>query len=289
METRKLSESDILKLCKSLLDNWASRFKIPSPDVRVAREGDICFFDYKTNTVVLDSYPLIKTVMAHIEALPALEYALAHEFGHAVSLHRHGLSWFQEKLKSGFAEAEREADDVAEQLSVLSGQQAWDILESYLPKKYDKLDRAVHHLGYKPGSLTEEEKRRLVQDSQRRLAGVKPLRDSDLTPSQLSTLMLVRAITKQKVYAADIPPASDRVITAGMYSRSTQKIYISPEQLERGREAVSTVIHELAHHTSGAEDGEPEHASEIAKLADQVVIAVKRGDYDRHLSGAFVW
>lgn len=152
-----------------------------------------------------------------------------------------------------------------------------------------KYDNAVWHLGYNPDELNEEEKIRLVQESQRRLAKVTPLPDSNLTPSQLSSLSLARAVAKHKVNAADIPPASDRVTTAGMYSRSSQEIYISPKQLEKGREAVNTVIHELAHHTSNAEDGEPEHSSEISRIADQVVASTKRGDFDKYLAGAFVW
>lgn len=156
-------------------------------------------------------------------------------------------------------------------------------------KPISRYDKMVKHLGYDPGELNEEQKVMLVKESQKRLAGVKPIRDSDLTPVQLSSLSLARAITGQKISAANIPPASDRVTTAGMYSRSTREIYISPSQLERGKEAVSTVIHELAHHTSGAEDGEPEHAAEISTLANQVVAAAKRGDFDRYLSGAFTW
>jgi len=152
-----------------------------------------------------------------------------------------------------------------------------------------KYDNAIRHLGYNPVSLSEEEKVKLVGESQRRLAEVKPLPDTVLSPSQLSSLSLARAIAGEKVHAANIPPASDRVTTAGMYSRSTREIYISPAQLERGREAVSTTIHELAHHTSGAEDGEPEHKVEISKVANQVVVATKRGDYDQYLSGAFTW
>lgn len=158
--------------------------------------------------------------------------------------------------------------------------------ESTTLSRYNNM---VRHLGYDPSEMGEEQKVKLIQESQQRLGGVKPIRDSDLTSSQLSSLNLARAITVQKVYAANIPPASDRVTTAGMYSRSNHEIYISPSQLERGREAVSTTIHELAHHTSGAEDGEPEHAVEISKLANQVVAATKRGDYDWYLSGAFAW
>jgi hypothetical protein len=151
------------------------------------------------------------------------------------------------------------------------------------------LDEAVKHLGYQPEELSEGEKVKLLQDSQKRLSGVKAIPDTGLSPAQQSTLSLARAIAGRKVYAADIPAASDRVRTAGMYSRSTEEIYISPEQLEKGEEAVSTAIHELAHHISGAEDGDPVHLSEIGKIADQVVAAVNRGEYDKYLAGAFVW
>ena len=151
------------------------------------------------------------------------------------------------------------------------------------------LNNAVRHLGYDPDSLSEEQMISLVQESQRRLAGVKPLPDSILTSQQLSSLSLARAIAGQKVRAADIPSASDRVRTAGMYSRSTQEIYISPEQLERGREAVNTAIHEFAHHTSNADDGELEHNQEIERIARVVVDKTKRGEFDKYLSGDFYW
>lgn len=158
--------------------------------------------------------------------------------------------------------------------------------ETYLSSRYDK---AVRHLGYNPDSLSEEAKVKLVEDSQRRLAGVKIIPDSDLTPTQLASLSLVRSVAKQQVHAADIPPASDRVRTAGMYSRTTQDIYITPEQLSRGREAVNTVIHELAHHRSGAEDDEAAHSSEIARIASEVVETTSRGEFDSYLAGNFSW
>lgn len=151
------------------------------------------------------------------------------------------------------------------------------------------LDEAVKHLGYQPKELSEDEKIKLLQDSQKRLSGVKTIPDTNLSPCQWSSLLLARAIAGSKVYAADIPAASDRVRTAGMYSRSTQEIYISPEQLEKGEEAVSTAIHELAHHRSRAEDGEPEHTGEIARIANDVVERTHRGEFDKYLTGAFAW
>jgi len=157
------------------------------------------------------------------------------------------------------------------------------------PLTSSRYDNMVRHLGYDPSELNEEQKANLVQESQQRLAGVRPIPDGSLYPAQQASLSLARAIAKRRVYAAYLPPASDRVTTAGMYSRSTGEIYISPEQLEKGEKTVATAIHELAHHTSGAEDGEPEHAAEIANLANQVVAATRRGDYDKYLSGEFHW
>jgi hypothetical protein len=144
-------------------------------------------------------------------------------------------------------------------------------------------DNAVKHLGYDPGSLSEEAKMALIADSQKRLAGLKILPESSLTPTQLSSLSLARAIAEIPVYPAALPQASDRVRTAGVYSRSTKDIYIAPDQLDQGKEAVSTAIHELAHHTSGAEDGEPAHQEEMRRIAGVVVERVTSGAYDDYL------
>jgi hypothetical protein len=148
----------------------------------------------------------------------------------------------------------------------------------------NKYDRAVRHLGYDPEALTEEEKIRLVEESQRRLSRVKILPDNSLTPTQLSSLSLARAIAGDNVHAAEIPPASDRVRTAGMYSRTPELIFISQEILNSGRGTVDTTIHELAHHTSGAEDGEEAHNAEIPRLASQVVRDVDDRQYDAILA-----
>ena len=155
-------------------------------------------------------------------------------------------------------------------------------------------DRLVKHLGYEPGGLSEEERKRLVADSQRRLAGVRIVSDDQLTPSQAVTLKLARAITKDlmparmqsPVHAAVIPPASDRVRTAGMYSRRTWEIYIATDQLERGRTAVDTVIHEIAHHTSGAEDLEEAHSEAMTRVAARVVEMTHNGKFDELMKEA---
>ena len=141
-------------------------------------------------------------------------------------------------------------------------------------------DNAVRHLGYNPKILSENEKMRLLQESQRRLAGLSVLTDNSLRPQQLASLNLARAIAGPRVYAANIPPASNKVRTAGMYSRSSGKIFISPDQLEHGSSTLDTIIHELAHHTGGAGDLEEAHKRAMAEVADNVVQYAHAGRFD---------
>jgi len=146
-----------------------------------------------------------------------------------------------------------------------------------------RYDNAVRHLGYDPNILTEDEKIRLIQESQRRLARVEVLPDGKLSPGQAASLNLARAIAGTKVHAAYIPPASDRVKTAGMYSRSSGEIFISAGQLQRGSSTVDTIIHELAHHTSGAEDLEEAHGRAMTEVAGRVVALTSQGTFDEQL------
>ncbi|MDD4985021.1 MAG: hypothetical protein PHQ43_04410, partial [Dehalococcoidales bacterium] len=136
----------------------------------------------------------------------------------------------------------------------------------------------------------------LVKASQERLREARVIPEERLSPRQRAHLKLARAIAEEVasgrkvggVHAAIIPPASDRVRTAGMYSRVTEEIFIASDQLERGRSSVDTVIHELAHHLSGAEDLEENHASEMTRIAAQVVEATSQGKFDE-LTKEAVW
>jgi hypothetical protein len=170
----------------------------------------------------------------------------------------------------------------------------------------DRWDGTVKHLGYVPVSVqwyvrdtlaravsTDAD---LVKASQERLREVEVIPDARLTTRQLAHLKLARAVTDEvcrirkvsAVHAAIIPPASDRVRTAGMYSRTTQEIYIASDQLERGRSTVDTVVHEIAHHTSGAEDLEEAHSAAMTQVAARVVEETARGTFDDLLKEA-VW
>ena len=184
-------------------------------------------------------------------------------------------------------------------------QKAWrnQFGENAVMRTDSRWDSMVRHLGYAPVSVqygvehclrqvitTDED---LIKVSQERLRDVEVLADGKLTGRQLASLELAREIAHRLtgwtyrpvrgVHAAIIPPASDRVRTAGMYSRTMEEIYISADQLEHGRSTVDTVIHELAHHTTGAEDGEEAHNAEMTRLASQVVEATAKGYFDEFL------
>jgi hypothetical protein len=169
-------------------------------------------------------------------------------------------------------------------------------------------DAIVKHLGYKSVSLAHgvtptltdviPYDRKLIDESQERLREVKVVPDEQLSPGQLAHLSLARAIVSRVSYgeslggvrAAIIPPASDRVRTAGMYGRSTREIFIHIEQLFRGSTTVDTVIHEVAHHNSGAEDGEEAHNLEMTRVAGDVVsLAASKAFDDLVKAPGFRW
>jgi hypothetical protein len=185
---------------------------------------------------------------------------------------------------------------------------AWELNfgDNAVIRTTDRWDGMVKHLGYTSHSVawavqdtlskaitTDAE---LVKASAERLREVEVIPDGKLTSRQLSHLRLARAIADEvtpyiygrlpsAIHAAIIPPASDRVRTAGMYSRSTEEIYIGLDQLERGSSTVDTVVHELAHHTSGAEDLEEPHSAHMTRIAAQVVQLTHLGRLDEILKG----
>ena len=120
--------------------------------------------------------------------------------------------------------------------------------------------------------------------------------DEKLDSRQLANLKLARAIAKEifpyspvsGVYAALIPPASDRVRTSGMYGTTTQSVYIAMDQLYRGRTMMDALVHELGHHreyrqTGAAEDLSKAHAEAMTDVAARVVEDVARGAFDELL------
>jgi len=170
----------------------------------------------------------------------------------------------------------------------------------------ERWDNMVKHLGYTPHSVawmardtlsqaitTDKD---IIEASAERLREAEVIPENSLSLRQLAHLRLAREIVRQvtpdmtgvdvrAVHAAIIPPASDRVRTAGMYSRATEEIYIDVSQLERGSPTVDTVIHELAHHTSGAEDLEERHSAHMTRIAGYVVQFTHAGKFDELMKG----
>jgi len=175
--------------------------------------------------------------------------------------------------------------------------------ENAVIRTSDRWDGTVKHLGYVSVSVNWNARDTLAQAittdadlvkaSQERLREVEIIPDERLSTKQRAHLKLARAISDEiaafrkvgGVHAAIIPPASDRVRTAGMYSRTIQEIFIASDQLEQGRSTIDTVIHELAHHSSGAEDLEQEHSTDMTKIAARVVEMTSYGKFDELMKG----
>jgi len=172
--------------------------------------------------------------------------------------------------------------------------EAWkmEFGEDAVIRTSDRWDNMVQHLGYTPHSLHFAVKdvlalaittdKDLIDASAERLREAEVIPDARLTPEQLAHLQLGRAIVREitplitgrtvrAVHASIIPPASDRVRTAGMYNRATTEIFLDLATLERGHTTVDAVVHELAHHTSQAEDLEDKHSRHMTMIAGEVV------------------
>jgi hypothetical protein len=169
-----------------------------------------------------------------------------------------------------------------------------------------RLYEMVRHLGYSPimvslgvrAMLTKVIKtdREIVVSSQKRLGEAQIVPDEQLSSTQLAHLKLARKISSYfesggraaDVYAAIIPAASEYMRTAGMYSRVTQIIYISPDRLNYCRDTIDTIIHEIAHHVSDADDRSERHIEAMTKVAARVVELTVSGAFDKELSGV-IW
>jgi len=174
----------------------------------------------------------------------------------------------------------------------------------------DRWDGMVKHLGYTPVSLqwgvrdalstVITSDGALIQESQDRLRETKALPDDTLTARARTHLELARAIATwfgvHKVYASIIPPASDRVRTAGLYDHALEEIILHLETLESAKRTVDAIIHELGHHraykTTGdiklAEDLQPAHSEAMTYVAARVVGMVADGRFDEYLKEV-VW
>jgi hypothetical protein len=174
----------------------------------------------------------------------------------------------------------------------------------------DRWDGMVKHLGYTSVSLQWGVRESLamaiptdiglIQESQERLRETKPLPDDTLTPRARTHLELARAIAGWfgviKVYASVIPPASDRVRTAGLYDHVLEEIILHLETLESASRTVDAMVHELGHHIAFirtgdiklAEDLQPAHSEAMTSVASRVTQMVSDGRLDSYLNDV-IW
>jgi hypothetical protein len=174
-----------------------------------------------------------------------------------------------------------------------------------------KWDGMVKHLNYKSVSLLASTRdtlsRAITTDvalckaSQERLREVEIVPDERLDPIPRAHMKLAREITKRVfpfsppagVYAAIIPPASDRVRTAGLYSLTTSEVYIDMVQMPRLHNVIDTLVHELAHHrqfkrTGEADDLTPSHMEAMQYIAANVVKIAAQSEIG-HLFKEVTW
>jgi hypothetical protein len=132
------------------------------------------------------------------------------------------------------------------------------------------------------------------------LRETKIMPEQQLTATARANLKLARAIADpfgiKSVQAAVIPPASDRVRTAGFYDHTLEEIVLHLETLENARRTVDAMVHELGHHraykTTGdikkAEDLQPAHSEAITAVAARVVEYAVAKRFDEYLKEV-VW
>ena len=240
-----------------------------------------------------DDVELLQTLLKIITSPPLLAQEGDEEYAEFQSL---PIDWSSFNDLTIYRGRQQNYQDILK-LNYKAWQNAWTSLHGMdaVLRTSSSFDPMVKHLGYKSVSLSNGTSglaavlptdAALVQKSQERLREVMPLPDNTLSARQFVHLTLARAITKDvrravtNVWAAQIPSASDRVRTAGLYSKATREIFIAPDQLDSGRKTIDTLLHELAHDSSGAEDGDPKHYSEISSLAGIVVNLVHTKSYD---------
>jgi len=187
--------------------------------------------------------------------------------------------------------------------------QAWrlEFGDDAVIRTSDRWDNMVRHLGYTPHSvrwivkdalsLAITTDKDIIDASAERLREAEIIPDARLTARQRAHLTLAREIVDQitplitgrtvrAVHASIIPPASDRVRTAGMYNRATTEIFLDLATLERGHTTVDAIVHELAHHTSQAEDLEEKHSAHMTRIAGEVVRLTHLEAFDAVMKGA---
>ena len=221
--------------------------------------------------------------------------------------HNISMDWLMGKEP---VSGERYVDMIAE--NTPSWQAAWRSVagENVVIRTWDRWDGMVKHIGYTSLGVQRGVRdalstvitsdKELVSKSQESLKDARVIPDTELTPRAFAHLKLARAIafhfTGVAVDSAVIPPASDRARTAGLYDMATARIMLHLETLEKARDTVDAMVHELGHHIASlrvddpikAEDLQPAHSEAITYVAARVFELTAKGEFDEYLKEA-VW
>ena len=215
------------------------------------------------------------------------------------------------KMATEPVSGERYFDMVADHQA--AWQAAWrNVVGGYVViRTKERWDGMVKHLGYASISVqwgvrdvlatvitTDSE---LVRRCQESLRETKVTPDVYLTKRAFTHLKLARAIASHfsgvaGVYAAIIPPASDRARTAGLYDMGTYEIMLHLETLEHAHDTIDAMVHELGHHVAlertndplKAEDLQPAHSEAMTYVASVVFGQAANKAYDEYLKEA-IW
>jgi hypothetical protein len=133
----------------------------------------------------------------------------------------------------------------------------------------------------------------VAREVQKRLSGVEVIPEERLSPKQRAHLAMAREIARHyysnvTVHAALIPEAAPGARTEGMYDRQRREIFIALKPLESATTTFDVLIHELAHHSSMADDLTPEHAAEMTRIASNIIRDMRAGKFD-HVVKEAVW
>ena len=118
--------------------------------------------------------------------------------------------------------------------------------------------------------------KRFSKTQQKCFSQVRPTPDNELSATQYHNIRLVRELVLlgwpdvNRVAAADIPCEEGNLSTAGLYALDTRDIFLDKDLLNKATDALGTIVHEIGHHISKAEDGTQKHYDGMMQAAVKV-------------------
>jgi len=109
---------------------------------------------------------------------------------------------------------------------------------------------------------------------------IKKLKPEELTPRQRKNLLLLQHLTRLPVFAAEL---SDAVEITGACRILTGEIFISPQRLRDLRQALETLVHELAHIRTVEEHYTERYRRAYDRISRELAERFRKGEFDQAL------